>query len=89
MPEEFVDERRELDEREERDQADYQWVLHDPETQREFAGKVVAVSRRQVWGVGEDHLAALEAAFQKAGCPPRDELTLVFVEGRTVTSGRQ
>jgi hypothetical protein len=75
-----------LTEREREAHADYEWVLHDSAVQREHAGKVVAVHRRRVVGVGPNHWEALQAALRSPGCPPRDEIAIVFVEGRTVES---
>jgi hypothetical protein len=47
-------------------------------------GKVVAVHRRRVLGVGRSHGEAVQAALRAPDCPPRDEIAVVFVEGRTV-----
>lgn len=71
----------ELTERERQVHADYEWVLHDPVVQRQHAGKVVAVCRGQVLGVGANHREALQKALDRPDCPPRDEIALVFVEG--------
>jgi hypothetical protein len=76
----------ELNEREREVHAGYDWVLHDPGVQSEHAGQVVAVHQRRVVGVGQNHWDALQAALRSPGCPPRDEIALVFVEGRTVDS---
>jgi hypothetical protein len=71
----------EMNERERRIWADHEWALQDPEVQRQYAGQVVAVHDRKVWGVGKTHLAALNDALARPGCPPRGELATVPVEG--------
>ncbi len=60
---------------------DFEWVLHDPSVQREYAGRFVVVNRRTIWGAGKDLASALDAASRTPECPPRDELAKVFVEG--------
>ena len=77
----------ELNERERQVQADYEWVLHDATIQREQAGKVVAVHRHRIVAVGKDHREAIEKALRRPECPPREEIAVVFVEGRTVVAG--
>jgi hypothetical protein len=79
----------ELNNRERQCNADYEWVLQDLGVQREQAGKVVAVHRRKIVGVGTNHRDALQVALRRPDCPPREEITLVFVEGRTVHVGIQ
>ncbi len=74
----------ELDEREKQIREDYQWVLQDGTTQREQAGKVVAVHKRKIWGVGANHAAALAAARERPECPCQQELALVYVEGQAI-----
>jgi hypothetical protein len=74
----------ELDERERQIRKDYQWVLQDGTIQRQQAGKVVAVHRRRIWGVGPNHAAALAAALERPECPSQQELALVYVEGQTI-----
>jgi len=64
--------------------ADYEWCLRAPELQRAFKGRVVAVHRGKVWGAADSHRAALEAALGTEGCPPREKLALVYVEGQPV-----
>jgi hypothetical protein len=66
-----------LDERERQLNEDYDWCLRSPDIQRAYGGKVVVVHRRKVLGVGEDLLAALEAAG--TSCPPREQLAIVVV----------
>jgi hypothetical protein len=77
----------EMNERERALWADHEWVLHDAGVQRQYAGQVVAVSGRAVWGVGETHLAALNDALSRPGCPPRGELVTVPVEGCPLNTG--
>jgi hypothetical protein len=76
-----------LNEREQQLNGDYEWALHDAEVQRQQAGQVVAVHRRRIVAVGPNHREALQAALRQPSCPPREEITLVFVEGRPVRAG--
>ena len=76
-----------VDEREAQIRADYEWCLHSSDVQQAYAGKVVAVHRQRIWGVGKNHQAAVKAALGCAGCPPQEQLALVFVEGRTSCLG--
>jgi hypothetical protein len=73
-----------LDEAEQQLRQDYEWVLHDTAIQRQQAGKVVAVHKKRIWGVGESHSAALAEALKRPDCPSRQELALVYVEGRAI-----
>jgi hypothetical protein len=59
--------------------ADYDWAQRDPQVMQQYAGLVVAVRNRKVWGAGKNHRAALEQALQKPDCPRADELVLVCV----------
>lgn len=61
--------------------ADYDWCLHDPEVQRMYRGKVVAAHKRRIWGAGKSHGAATRAALRRPGCPPRQELAKVYIQG--------
>jgi hypothetical protein len=56
---------------------DYEWCLHNPEVRRQYGDQIVAAHQRRIWGVGADHLAALNAALQQPGCPPRHFLAVV------------
>jgi hypothetical protein len=60
---------------------DYEWCLHDPEIQRTYGGKVVAVHNRRVWGAGKTYQAAAQAAQRCPGCPPPANLARVYIEG--------
>jgi hypothetical protein len=71
-----------LDTREQRIHADYEWVLRDADVQRQYAGQVVAVYNRTIWGHAPTHLAALENALSRPGCPAAGELVTVPVEGQ-------
>jgi hypothetical protein len=71
-----------LDEREQRIWADHEWVLNDTQLQLQYAGNVVAVHDRKVWGIGKTHQAALEAALSQPACPARGDIVTVAVEGR-------
>jgi hypothetical protein len=74
----------ELNEREQQIHADYEWVLHDADVQRTYAGQVIAVHQRRVVAVGANHWEAVQAALRLPDGPPREALAVVFVEGRTV-----
>ena len=68
-----------LTEQEKQINDDYEWCLHDPEVRRLYGDQVVAVHQRRIWGAGANHLAALNAALQQPGCPPRKALVFVVV----------
>jgi hypothetical protein len=70
-----------LNEQERQQDAAYEWVLHDAEVQRTFAGKVVAAHGRRVIGVGKNHWEAFQDALRQPDCPPRQEIAVVYVEG--------
>jgi len=60
-----------LDERELQINDDYEWCWHDPEMQKKYGGMVVMVHKRKIWGVGKNHLQALNAAQREPNCPPK------------------
>src|SRR5262245_18870743 len=60
--------------------ADYDWCLRDPDIQQRYAGQVVAASHGRILGSGKNHVEALQAAQRSPGCPPRDEIALVYIE---------
>jgi hypothetical protein len=70
-----------LDERECQLRDDYEWCLHDPAIQAAYAGQVVAVHQKKVWGAGTTHADATQAALAQPGCPPREALVKVYIEG--------
>jgi hypothetical protein len=76
-----------LDERERQIREDYEWCLRDPAIQQTYGGNVVVVHKRRVWAAARTHRAALRAALRCGGCPPREQLALVFVEGRPSANG--
>jgi hypothetical protein len=76
-----------LGERERQVREDYEWCLRDGGVQRAHAGKVVAVHRRTVWGVADNHEQAVAEALRREGCPPRESLAVVFIEGRALGAG--
>ena len=71
----------ELDERERQLSEDYDWCLGEAAVQRTYAGQVVAVHRKKVWGAGKTHGEAVQAVLAQPGCPPREALAKVVVEG--------
>ena len=72
-----------LSERERQMRDDYDWALRDPTVQGRHGGMVVAVSRQRIWGSGRTHRDALSDAMGQPGCPPREEIALVPVEGHS------
>jgi hypothetical protein len=73
-----------LDERERQIDDDYEWCLHSEEVQKAYAGKVVATYKRRIWGAGKNHGAAIRAGQRKAGCPPKENMAYVYIEGYTL-----
>lgn len=71
-----------LNDRERKLWQDHEWVLHDADVQRTYAGSVVAVSNQAIIASGKTHRAALEAALARPDCPPRDQIVTVAVEGQ-------
>jgi hypothetical protein len=72
--EEFTEREKQIDE-------DYDWALRDPEVHRLYRGQVVAVHKKTVWGAGDTHGEAIQDALRQPGCPPREELAKVYIEG--------
>jgi hypothetical protein len=68
-----------LTEEEKKMNEDYEWCLNDPDVRRQYGGQVVAAHQRRIWGVGANHLDALDAALQEPGCPHRKNLVFVVV----------
>src|SRR5262245_38759791 len=58
---------------------DERWCLEDTGVRRQYAGQVVAVHGRKVWGSGADAAAACAAARAQPGCPPLSDFVLVLV----------
>lgn len=66
---------------EEREQyLDIQWALHDPEVDRLYSDKVVAVHRRQVIAFGENSIDVLAEAERLTGLPAQ-RIAVVFIDG--------
>jgi Family of unknown function (DUF5678) len=59
--------------------ADMDWALYDPEVQQRYAGKYVAVHKKQVLAVGDDLLAVYAEAEEKTGLP-RSSIALVPID---------
>ena len=60
---------------------DFFWAQADPDVQRSYRGRFVAVSRQRVWGAGDSYWQAFEDARAKPGCPTLAELTPVYIDG--------
>lgn len=58
---------------------DYEWASTDPQVQREFVGRVVAVCDNKVWGAGRTSQEAIAQAQQNPDCPALERLVLVDV----------
>jgi hypothetical protein len=74
-----------LNEREQQISADYEWCLRSPDVQRTYGGKVVAVHRRTIWAAAANHREAVQVALRRQGCPPPEELAVVFIEGHPLS----
>ena len=59
---------------------DIQWALHDPEVDRLYSDKVVAVHRRQVIASGENSVDVLAEAERLTGLPA-NRIAVVFIDG--------
>jgi hypothetical protein len=68
-----------LDEREQRINADHAWCAADANVRRKHGGKIAAVYKRKVLGVGKTYAAALAAAQRRRRCPPKHEIAMVVV----------
>ena len=64
---------------EQRKQDDYEWALHDTETQRKYGGKVVVVYQKRILGAGKTHRTAWAAAQRRRDCPQRYEVAMPVV----------
>lgn len=60
-----------MNEKEQQRSADFDWAMTAPEVQ-EHAGKLVAVYRKRVVGVGMDRLALMHEAAAREQCDPWD-----------------
>ena len=58
---------------------DVDWVFWDRDIRKRYAGQVVLVRNRRIWGAGENLDAALTAARAEADCPDMAKLRIVVV----------
>lgn len=72
-----------LDERQ--PELDWHWATFDPTVHAQYAGRIVAVYKRHIWGVGKDDSEAMNDASSKPGCPLGD-LVLVSVPAEPMDS---
>ena len=63
-----------LDPREKQLQADHEWVRNNRDLIKEHGGKVVAVHKQNVLGVGNNHKEAIDNARQQPDCPDLEEI---------------
>ena len=68
-----------LDEREQQISDDYEWCLQNQEIRHKHRDKVVVVYRRQVLGIGTDHVTAWTAARRNHDCPAKGYAAVVVV----------
>ena len=61
---------------------DMDWCLGDTQTLVAFAGRMVAVRDRRVWGSGMDMTTAFDDAAKNEGCPTIDQLVFVVLPER-------
>ncbi len=67
-----------IDPRSEFDQvSDIEWALGDLDILNQYAGQIVVVHRRRVWGSGLNHQNALQNARIRPDCPGLSELVFV------------
>ena len=59
--------------------SDVEWVFCDRDILKRYAGQVVVVRDRRIWGAGENLDAALAAARAQPGCPEPAKLRIVVV----------
>jgi hypothetical protein len=67
---------------EQRKNDDFEWALHDLELRQKYGGKIVAVHRKRVLGVGKTYQAAWAAAQRRRNCPAKKDVAMVVVPGR-------
>jgi hypothetical protein len=58
---------------------DYEWALRDLGLRKKYGGRVVAVHRKKVLGVGRSYQAAWAAAQRRRNCPAKREVAMVVV----------
>ena len=58
---------------------DEEWVLHDPQVREQYAGMVVAVHNRKIWGAGKTYQQAWENTLANPDCPDPEKLQLFVV----------
>jgi hypothetical protein len=56
--------------------------LRDPVIREKYAGKILALGRQKIWGVGDDAESASRNARSNASCPPVEDLVLVAIPSR-------
>ena len=66
---------------------DLRWALHAPEV-RQHRGKLVAIHKRRVFGVGTDRTALVAQAAEAAQCR-REELVVLVVPAGDLTETPQ
>ena len=64
---------------EQRKNDDFEWALRDLQVSKKYGGRVVAVHRRRVLGVGKSYQAAWVAAQRRRDCPAKHEVAMVVV----------
>jgi hypothetical protein len=65
---------------------DIQWAMHDPEVQRLYPDKVVAVHKRKVVAAGDWEKDVLDEAERVTGLP-RNKITVATIFGPKIMLG--
>lgn len=58
---------------------DYDWAMRDSDINRTYAGRIVAVFDRRVFGAGVTRDASLNDALLHPECPPKAGQRMAFV----------
>lgn len=64
---------------------DAMWAYRNAEIIERYAGQIVAISHRKIWGQGLTQEAALEVARKEPNCPAFEDLLFVFIPEATST----
>lgn len=65
--------------------SDVDWAFSDRDILKRYAGQVIVVRDRRVWGAGPDLDAALAAAQEQPGCPELRRLRIVVMPDEEVS----
>lgn len=68
-----------LNERERQIDDDYEWCLSDAAIRQRYAGQVIVVNQRHVFGAGKNHRDAWVEATRASGCPAKQNVAFVAI----------